>query len=47
MNGDIHARKTYRQGYLVLNVTHNYRLLFRNDIWNVLSHEAYNKIKER
>lgn len=42
--GNIHARRTYRDGYLSLRVTYQWRLLSRDNgrHWELLSHADYN-----
>lgn len=42
--GHIHARRTYRDGYLTLRVTPHWRLLSRDNglSWELLSHADYN-----
>lgn len=42
--GHIHARRTYRDGYLTLRVTPHWRLLSRDNgrHWELLSHADYN-----
>lgn len=41
--GILHARKSHKCKYLVIEVTRSYRLLNRGNKWELMSHETYNK----
>ena len=42
-NNEIHARKSHKCAYKVLEVTLRYRLLNKGKGWELMSHERYNR----